>query len=106
MTFSVSQTQLSYTTVLPYLRYLAPSDKQSPEDWSAIEAKQIIAGDIVFALEPIFSQFGSSARGIGVNDGDKFKISTMLLIHKMDAGYPMSLALTSDSYEMQFVETE
>ncbi len=105
MTFSLFQANLPFHAVFPYLRLLQPFAEQSPEAWSAKEAETIRLGDIVFVLQPIFSPWGNSAQGIGVSEGDKFRIAQVLLVFRQDAGYPMCMALSAESYEMQFVET-
>lgn len=105
MTFSLFQAHLAFHSVYQYLRILPPYSEQSPEDWSGAESSLIKIGDMVFVLEPIFSPWGNSSQGIGVSEGDKFRIAQLILVCKTDSDYPMGLALSADSYEMQFVET-
>ena len=105
MTFSLFQAHLAFHSVFPYLKLMPPYCEQSPEDWSSSEAVNIKPGDVIFVLDPIFSPWGNKTQGIGVSEGDKFRVAQVLLPFKQDSGFPMSIALSADSYEMQFVET-
>ncbi|MBX9685536.1 MAG: hypothetical protein K2X27_02470, partial [Candidatus Obscuribacterales bacterium] len=105
MTFSLFQAHLPFHSVFPYLQFLPPKSQQSPEDWSGAEAQSIKIGDLVVVLEPIFSKWGNPSGDIGVSEGDKFRIAQVLLVYKLDAGYPVSIALSAEAFESQFVET-
>ncbi|MBX9569870.1 MAG: hypothetical protein K2X77_13315, partial [Candidatus Obscuribacterales bacterium] len=105
MTFSIFQVNLPFHAVYPYLKLRPPGASKSPEDWSAAETESLAIGDIVFLLEPIFSSYGNPKQGLGVSEGDSFRVTNMLMLFRQDAGYPMCISLTTDSYEMQFAET-
>ncbi len=105
MTFSIFQVNLPFHAVYPYLKLRPPGSSQSPEDWSSKEAGSLPIGDIVFLLDPVFSAFGNAKRGIGVSEGDSFRVTNMLLLFRQDAGYPMCISLSTDTYEMQFAES-
>lgn len=105
MSFSVFQANLPFQSVFNFLRLLGPESAQPAEDWASTETEGVTIGDILFVLELVPGPKGNPSKGLGISEGDQFKASDMVMVFRQDAGYPMGFIISSDKYEMQFVET-
>ncbi len=99
MSFLLFQQNLPFQAVINYLRLYEPSCTTPPQEWADQHAGDVTVGDIVFALDPIYSPWGDSSTGIGVADGDSFKVSQACFIYKREGKSLVAFALTADVYE-------
>lgn len=100
MSLFVSQQNMPFLAVSKYLRYFAPATETPPDQWADIHAHQINIGDVVFVLDPVFSPWGDSSTGIGVADGDSFKVGQVLFAFNVDANGLQAYSVTADVYEL------
>ena len=105
MSLFVSQQNMPFASVVKYLRYFAPATEMPPEQWADIHSHQINIGDVVFVLDPVFSPWGDSSTGIGVADGDSFKVGQVLFAFNVDAAGLQAYSVTADVYEMIALKT-
>jgi hypothetical protein len=100
MSLFVTQQNLPFQAVIEYLQVMEPSSPESPADWARKSVANLTIGDVLFILEPIYSPWGDSSTGIGVADGDSFRVDLMAILYKRDeANALQTYALQPDIYE-------
>lgn len=104
MSFLLFQQNLPFQTMRQYLRYWQPSSTITPEVWATRHAQNLRSGDVLFFLDPIYSPWGDSTSGIGVSEGDSFKVAQACLILKGDGGRLMAINVSGDRYDTQPLE--
>ncbi len=104
MSFLLFQQNLPFQTMRQYLRYWQPSSTITPEVWATRHAQNLRSGDVLFFLDPIYSPWGDSTSGIGVSEGDSFKVAQACLILKGEGGQLMAINVSGDRYDTQPLE--
>lgn len=104
MSFLLFQQNLPFQTMRQYLRYWQPSSTITPEVWATRHAQNLRSGDVLFFLDPIYSPWGDSTSGIGVSEGDSFKVAQACLLLKGEGGQLMAINVSGDRYDTQPLE--
>jgi hypothetical protein len=104
MSFLLFQQNLPFQTMRQFLRYWQPSSPSTPEAWAQRHAYNLRTGDVLFFLDPIYSPWGDSTSGIGVSEGDSFKVAQVCLVVRAESGQPMAIMISGDRYEAQPLE--
>ena len=104
MSFLLFQQNLPFQTVRQFLRYWQPSSTITPETWAQRHTANLRSGDVLFFLDPIYSPWGDSTSGIGVSEGDSFKVAQACLVMKNESGTLTAIMISGDRYEMQPLE--
>lgn len=99
MSLFLSQQKIPFQSVIRYLRAFAPTSQMQPEQWAKQQLADLAVGDSLFVFEPIYSPWGDSSEGIGVAEGDSFKVLAMLFASKDDAGTMLSYLVAGDTFE-------
>lgn len=99
MSLFVTQQNLPFQAVIDYLQVMEPSSPESPADWARRSVANLTIGDVLFILEPIYSPWGDSSTGIGVADGDSFRVDLMAILYKREGDALQTYALQPDIYE-------
>jgi hypothetical protein len=103
MSLFVFQQKIPFQSVIRWLRYYAPGGEMPAADWASGHAADIAPGDMLFIWEPIYSPWGDASSGIGVADGDSFKVSQMFFVTKWENNAAFGYNITPDTYKAQTV---
>jgi hypothetical protein len=103
MSLFVFQQKIPFQSVIRWLRYYAPGGEMPAAEWASGHAADIAPGDMLFIWEPIYSPWGDASSGIGVADGDSFKVSQMFFVTKWDNNAAFGYNITPDTYKAQTV---
>src|SRR5579883_1255338 len=98
MTLFLFQHKIPFVSVIDYLRFFAPNSTMSPELWADKQTGNIMPGDLLFILEPEYSPWGDSSSGIGVSEGDSFKVTDLAIAHKWENGV-ICYVISPESYQ-------
>ena len=103
MSLFITQLKIPFQSVIRWLRYLEPGSDMSPDMWARRQAEDIAPGDILFIWEIMYSPWGDSSVGIGVADGDTFRVSHLFFVTKWESQTPVGYVVANDTFERQAV---
>jgi hypothetical protein len=104
MSVFVPQLKIPFQAVIRWLRYLEPSNDMPADAWAKAHAEDIAPGDILFVWEIMYSPWGDASSGIGVADGDSFRVSQLFFVTKWDGQEAVGYSVVGDTYERHSIQ--
>jgi hypothetical protein len=104
MSVFVPQLKIPFQAVIRWLRYLEPSSDMPADVWAQHHTEDIAPGDILFIWEIMYSPWGDASSGIGVADGDSFRVSQLFFVTKWEDKDAVGYSVVGDTYERHNVK--
>lgn len=101
MSSLLSHHHLSRAWIAPYLRGYQHSLPVSPDAWAAAESMGFGEGTIIICLEPVVPLSASADRAA---QADAYRMTELAVVICTDNGRPIVIRLTSETYELIFLE--
>jgi hypothetical protein len=77
--------------------------KTTPEEWAKQVSSELNYGSLVFLLEPIAVPFGLTSFA-KKDDDETFRVTDLAMVVRLENNKPMALNVSTNNYELRFVE--